>query len=264
MGLCHQRDCAATAADAEAALRKHSPLHLGQLCINVADGCNLAPWGQACCNKSKRAAMEASMLQYRSQGSFPGAVSRHLNADGVPDAAHELEVRAVHLARALPAPQEVTAAVVPANPHRYDCSEGWQTQLRAWGFSSADGPSTRRSCLLRVWCTYLKVGMIDKAVAAQRSARQTAQPPAQDATLAPLARALHFCVSALQTFDILLPKSSFETRRIPCFTSFPTLLAQFQWTCNTCPGMSFILRHCEFYSCLRAVMRIVIACVRGR
>ena len=39
---------------------------------------------------------------------------KHLDADGVADAAEELEVRAVQLPRALAAPQEVAAAVVPA------------------------------------------------------------------------------------------------------------------------------------------------------
>ena len=38
----------------------------------------------------------------------------HLDANGVADAAHELEVRAIQLPCALAAPQEMPAAVVPA------------------------------------------------------------------------------------------------------------------------------------------------------
>ncbi len=46
-----------------------------------------------------------------------------LHADGVADAAQELDVGAVQLTRALAAPQEVPAAVVPARSRAQDSLE---------------------------------------------------------------------------------------------------------------------------------------------
>ena len=113
------------------------------------------------------------MLQCPSPRPFPVAIRKHLDPNGVPDATHELEMRAVHLARALPAPQEVTAAVVPANPRGYDCSEGGQTQLRARASQMLTGRAPDKAgCFL--WCTNLEVGLTGKTVGAQR--RLGAQP----------------------------------------------------------------------------------------